>query len=141
MFNGRFLSFVRMEARLREWQGGVESACKRLFVDLKSNDSINLISKPIRSDISLINLCLSFSGKKVLKNLNLEIQEGEKIGLVGLSGAGKTTLVETLMRLHCPDSNMVYVGGKDITKLKLAYLLDMFGIVDQNSLLYNDTIE
>jgi len=141
MFNGRFLSFVRMEARLREWQGGVESACKRLFVDLKSNDSINLISKPIRSDISLINLCLSFSGKKVLKNLNLEIQEGEKIGLVGLSGAGKTTLVETLMRLHCPDSNMVYVGGKDITKLKLADLLDMFGIVDQNTLLYNDTIE
>jgi len=141
MFNGRFLSFVRMEASLREWQGGIESASKRLFVDVQNCEPLNPISKPSSSNILLNNLNLNLSGKKVLKNLNLEIKEGEKIGLVGLSGAGKTTLVETLMRLHCPGSKMVYVGGKDITDLKLDDLLDMFGIVDQNTLLYNDTIE
>ena len=141
MFNGRFLSFVRMEASLRDWQGGIESASKRIFVDVKNCEPLKAINKPESSCIELNNLELSLSGKKVLKKLNLEIKEGEKIGLVGLSGAGKTTLVETLMRLHCPDKNMVIVGGKDITDLKLDDLLDMFGIVDQNTLLYNDTIE
>ena len=91
-----------MEANLREWQGGIESASKRLFVDVQNCEPLNPISKPESSCIKLNNLELSLSGKKILKNLNLEIKEGEKIGIVGLSGAGKTTLVETLMRLHCP---------------------------------------
>jgi len=141
IFNTKFLMFIRNESMMSDWKGGIESACKRLFVDVDTCDPMKSVSKPETSDISLDNLTLKLSNKKILKNLSLEIKEGEKIGLVGLSGAGKTTLVETLMRLHCPDSKMVYVGGKDITKLKLDDLLDMFGIVDQNTLLYNDTIE
>jgi len=141
MFNSRFLRFVRYEAEVRDLQGGIESALSRLFVELHNYDPAFSEGVPLNSNIRVENLCLTLSNKPIFNNLNLVIKEGEKVGLVGLSGAGKTTLVETLMRLHSIDSGMVFVGEKDITKIKLAELLDTFGIVDQNTLLYNDSIE
>ena len=141
MFNSRFLRFVRYEAEVRDLQGGIESGLSRLFVEIHNQDPEFSEGIPLNSNIRVENLCLNLSNKKIFKNLNLEIKEGEKVGLVGVSGAGKTTLVETLMRLHDIDSGMVFVGDKDITQLKLADLLDTFGIVDQNTLLYNDSIE
>ena len=64
--------------------------------------------------IKISNLCKSFDTKKVLKNLNIEIKDGEIFGLVGINGAGKSTLLRTLSGIYKPDSGFVTIDGETI---------------------------
>ncbi len=69
------------------------------------------------SSIAVSHLTKSFSGKKVLDDISLEIAPGELFFLLGPSGCGKTTLLRTLAGLHDPDSGSVLLAGEDITRL------------------------
>lgn len=76
----------------------------------------------------------------VLKNINLNIQKGKTIALVGQSGSGKTTLADMLPRFYDCDSGELLIDGKNIKALSLQSLRDRIGVVTQESILFNDTI-
>ena len=78
--------------------------------------------------------------KPVLKGLDLEVKEGEMIGLVGKSGVGKSTLINLVCRFYDADRGSVEVDGVDIRKIKLEDLRRQIGLVHQQSFLFDDTI-
>jgi subfamily B ATP-binding cassette protein MsbA len=78
--------------------------------------------------------------KAVLKNLNLVIPKGKTIALVGPSGGGKSTLMDMLPRFIEPQAGNIYIDGKNIQSVTMDSLRSLMGIVNQESILFNDTI-
>ncbi len=76
----------------------------------------------------------------VLENINLEVKPGEKVALVGLSGAGKTSLVSLIPRFYDPASGTVTIDGYDVKKVTLGSLGKQIGIVSQETILFNASI-
>lgn len=90
--------------------------------------------------IEVVNLRKSFNGQEVLKGLNLEIQSGERIAIIGSSGGGKTVFLKHLVGLLRPDSGEIYINGVEITRLKakeLNRIKRRFGMVFQGSALFD----
>ena len=80
------------------------------------------------------------AGKKVLTDVSFEIKKGEMVGLIGPSGAGKTTVVDLLMRFLRPQTGEITLDGKDIAGFKLKEWRENIGYVSQDMFLMNDTI-
>ncbi|MBB6111219.1 ATP-binding cassette, subfamily B, MsbA [Mucilaginibacter lappiensis] len=80
------------------------------------------------------------SDKYVLKNLNLEIPKGKTVALVGPSGGGKSTLMDLLPRFIEPQLGTIYIDDRDIKLVTSESLRALMGIVNQESILFNDTI-
>ncbi|RMG85651.1 MAG: ABC transporter ATP-binding protein [Bacteroidetes bacterium] len=78
--------------------------------------------------------------KYVLKNINLTIPRGKIIALVGMSGAGKTTLADLMPRFYDPVGGKILLDGQDLRQLRVRDLRNLFGIVPQEAVLFNDTI-
>ena len=78
--------------------------------------------------------------KPVLKGVDLEVQPGEMIGLVGKSGVGKSTLINLVCRFYDADRGAVEIDGTDIRKLRLEDLRRQIGLVHQQSFLFDDTV-
>lgn len=83
----------------------------------------------------------SYGDKPVLKNLNLRLQKGERVALVGLNGCGKTTLVKLLLRLYDPTEGRILMDGRDIRDFDLRAYRAMFAAVFQDFQLYALTVE
>lgn len=79
-------------------------------------------------------------GKPVLKGLDLEVHEGEMIGLVGKSGVGKSTLINLICRFYDPDRGSVELDGHDLTDVRLEDLRNQVGMVAQEPFLFNGTV-
>jgi ATP-binding cassette subfamily B multidrug efflux pump len=79
--------------------------------------------------------------KIIIKGFSADIKPGQKVAIVGPTGAGKTTLVKLLMRFYDINSGGIYVDGVDIKKMKRQELRDMFGMVLQDTWLFNGTIK
>lgn len=67
----------------------------------------------------------------VLEGLNLHINPGQKVALVGHSGCGKSTLIQLLLRFYEPTTGSIFVGDTNIRDFDLAYLRRQFGVVGQ----------
>ncbi|GER89466.1 hypothetical protein KDW_36280 [Dictyobacter vulcani] len=76
----------------------------------------------------------------LMENMNIDVKPGQTIAVVGPTGAGKTTLVNLLMRFYELDGGRILVDGVDITDLKRGNLRNMFGMVLQDTWLFNGTI-
>ncbi|MBP6455273.1 MAG: ATP-binding cassette domain-containing protein, partial [Chitinophagaceae bacterium] len=92
------------------------------------------------SEIEFKNVCFEYEEKQVLKNINLKIQKGKTIAIVGASGSGKSTLVDLIPRFHDVKSGEILIDGKNITSYKIDDLRKLMGIVSQEPILFNDTI-
>lgn len=87
------------------------------------------------------NVSFSYNGeKRILKNINLEIPKGKTVALVGQSGSGKTTFVDLLPRFYDVNEGSISVDGVDIRDYKMKDLRNLMGNVNQESILFNDTI-
>ncbi|MEI8175901.1 MAG: ABC transporter ATP-binding protein [Candidatus Omnitrophota bacterium] len=95
--------------------------------------------------IEIINLCKSFGGHLVLDNLNLTIEQGETMVIIGRSGCGKSVLLRHIIGLANPDSGQVIIDGTDITRLdekRLNAFRMRFGMLFQGAALFDSlTIE
>lgn len=101
-------------------------------------------AKPVPSfkqGIEYKNVTFSYNGeKKVLKNVQLEIPKGKTVALVGQSGSGKTTFVDLLPRFYDVNEGGILVDGVDVRDYKMKDLRNLMGNVNQESILFNDTI-
>ncbi|MEO1843957.1 MAG: ATP-binding cassette domain-containing protein, partial [Akkermansiaceae bacterium] len=79
-------------------------------------------------------------GNEVIKGISFQIESGEMIGLVGKSGAGKSTIINLVCRFYNPDSGRILVDGHDLRQVKLAHWRRHIGIVMQDPFLFGSTI-
>lgn len=96
---------------------------------------------PANHDIKLQNVRFSYDGKTdVLKNCNLDIKDGERIALVGRSGAGKSTVIELISRFYDVNEGEVLIGGKNVKELNYETILKNVAIVFQKTFLTRDSV-
>ena len=93
------------------------------------------------SSIAVDNLHFSYDGNhEVLHNIHLNIDKGKTIALVGQSGSGKSTMSDLIVRLYDPNKGSICIDGINIKEFSLEEYRQLFGIVSQDSFLFNDTI-
>ncbi|KKQ85903.1 MAG: ABC transporter [Candidatus Woesebacteria bacterium GW2011_GWB1_38_8] len=97
----------------------------------------------IRGEIKYNNVTFTYSEskKEAVEKINLNIRQGQSIALVGRSGSGKTTLIKLLMRFYDVDQGMITVDGVDVRKFTKSHLRSFMGVVPQEPVLFNNTIE
>lgn len=99
---------------------------------------------PLQGDIVYKNVSFSYedshSKNTVLKDINLEVKQGEKLAVVGPSGSGKTTLCQLLVRFYEINSGKISIGGHDIRDLTISSLREQVGIVQQDVFIFADSI-
>ncbi|PFZ09484.1 ABC transporter [Bacillus pseudomycoides] len=113
------------------------------IITTKEEDDSNLNAKAIVSgDIVLNNVSFSYTkhSAKVIKNINLKINKGTKVAIVGQSGSGKSTLAKILIGLYLPTKGTVLYGNEDLTRINRKELRKKMGIVPQDVTLFNKTI-
>jgi len=94
----------------------------------------------IRGGIELRNLTFAYNGRIVLDRISARIEPGQTVAIVGLTGAGKSTLVNLLARLHDPPPGSVFIDGMDVRQIPLATLRGAIGFVPQEPFLFSDTV-
>lgn len=92
-------------------------------------------------DIEFKNVDFAFGDTLILKNINLKIQKGQSLALVGASGAGKSTLVDLIPRFHDVTKGEILIDGINIQDYKISDLRKLLGIVSQEPILFNDSIQ
>jgi ATP-binding cassette, subfamily C, bacterial len=90
--------------------------------------------------IRVENLHFSYREDEVLKGINLHINAGDKVALVGASGGGKSTLIQTLIGLYPPDQGQIYFDGVSIEQIGLDVVRENVVTVLQHPILFNDSI-
>jgi subfamily B ATP-binding cassette protein MsbA len=94
----------------------------------------------LKNSIEYRNVTFAYDEKIVLNNVSLTIEKGKTIALVGQSGSGKTTFVDLLPRFYDVIGGQILIDGIDLRDLKLHDLRDLMGNVNQEAILFNDTI-
>ena len=122
------------------------ASMERIDVILNAENNIKEVEKPVALEgfndrISFRGVNFHYdNGREVLHGIDLEIPKGKTIAIVGASGAGKSTLVDLIPRFYDPSSGSVTVDGIDIKDVSLHSLRSLMGNVNQESILFNDTI-
>jgi subfamily B ATP-binding cassette protein MsbA len=104
----------------------------------EANDPIELAG--FKDSIQFENVQFSYHDISILNNINLTIQKGKTIALVGSSGAGKSTLADLVPRFHDVSNGTLLIDGKNIKDYSLHSLRNQISIVTQEPILFNDTI-
>ncbi|MGE5393731.1 MAG: ABC transporter ATP-binding protein [Candidatus Saccharibacteria bacterium] len=94
----------------------------------------------LKSEIEYRNVSFAYDDKTVLKNVSLSVPKGKTIALVGQSGSGKTTFVDLLPRFYDVNQGGIFIDNIDIRYIKLHDLRNLMGNVNQEAILFNDTI-
>lgn len=121
------------------------AASERIFEFLDYGDEENPSAKEITDiseGITFENVSFGYTpDETIIKDLTFSVKKGEKIAIVGETGAGKTTIVKLLMRFYDIDSGSIKIDGTDITEYDKHSLRSLIGMVLQDSWLFSDTIE
>ncbi|XP_058534307.1 ATP-dependent translocase ABCB1 isoform X1 [Ochotona princeps] len=97
----------------------------------------------IKGNLEFRNVHFSYPSRKevkILKGLNLKVQSGQTVALVGNSGCGKSTTIQLMQRLYDPTEGVISIDGQDIRTLNVRYLREMIGVVSQEPVLFSTTI-
>lgn len=99
------------------------------------------LEKQWRGDLSFEAVDFSYGPRKILNNITLSIQSGEKVAIVGKSGVGKTTLLRLLCGFESPDSGTIWIGEQKLSQLEELSYLNQLGIVFQEDHFMEESIE
>lgn len=86
------------------------------------------------------NVSFSYGNAEVLSNVSFTINQGETVALVGASGSGKSTMLDLLLRFYDPQQGSLLLDGTDIRQFDLKSYRSLFGMVSQETILFNDTV-
>lgn len=95
----------------------------------------------LRGNIKLENICFSYGEQDVLDDINLEIKEGQYIGICGKIGSGKSIIARLILRIIKPQRGRILYDSIDYRKIKISAVRDSIGYIPQDSFLFSDTIE
>lgn len=122
------------------------AASERVFEFLAEEEESPEVTNPLTSTavdghVEFRNVHFGYNPDKIIiNNFSVDVKPGQKIAIVGPTGAGKTTMVKLLMRFYDIQSGSILVDGHDIRNFSRSGLRDKFGMVLQDAWLYNDTI-
>ena len=135
--------FNEITAIIAEIQQGIASAEKIFeFLDEEDEKNLNNTVSKIIGNIEFKNVFFSYNkSQKFIENLNLKVNKGEVVAIVGKTGAGKTTIANLLLRLYDIDSGKILIDGKDIYNYDLEFLRKNIGIVLQDTKLFTSTVK
>ena len=158
MTTGQFMSFLvslllayqpvkalgNLNISIQEGLAGAE----RIFelLDSEKNNQEEDIEKKVtlkvtKGKIEIKNLDFAYNEKKILSNLDLLIPAGNKVAFVGLSGAGKSTIFNLILRFFKSQKGEILIDGQNIHKVSLSSLRKNIALVTQDTMLFNDTVE
>ena len=146
-YNKQFTQPISQVAQVSSMIQAMVAAAERIFEFLNEPEEQKLIGD--KTDISTLKGNVKFENvrfgykedKIVIKNFNADIKEGQKIAIVGPTGAGKTTIVKLLMRFYDLNSGKILIDGHDISKFDRGEIRKMFGMVLQDTWIFNGTIK
>lgn len=132
-------------ANMPRWIAEVTTSLIKIYEVLDEKpqvgDSRNAGKYPIKGEVEFDSVGFGYkSYEPVLKDINLKIKPGEMIGLVGHSGAGKSTMINLVMRLYDVDSGTLRIDGRDIRDYDQYYLRENMGVVFQETYLFSGTV-
>jgi subfamily B ATP-binding cassette protein MsbA len=135
----RDLSKINLE--VQEGLAGAARAFDLLdtTAEIKDEEGATRLSS-ISKGIDFQEVTFKYEEEVVLKEISLQVKVGEMIALVGMSGAGKTSLVNLLPRFYDVEEGRILIDGQDIRKVTLKSLRDQIGLVTPQTILFNDTV-
>ncbi len=98
------------------------------------------LKRKIKGDIEFVNLSFSYNGETVLKNISFNLKSGMKLGIMGRTGSGKSTLVLLIPRIYEPPAGSIFIDGIDVREYSLIHLRKSIGYVPQDGFLFSTTI-
>ena len=122
------------------------ASAERVFEFLAEEEEVPETSNPVKLDeaqgnVEFKNVHFGYNADKiVINNFSASIKSGQRVAIVGPTGAGKTTMVKLLMRFYDVNEGAILVDGHDIKEFSRSDLRSMFGMVLQDTWLYNDSI-
>ena len=109
--------------------------------DVSSPENPAKLSK-IAGNINIHNVSFAYEqSKRVIKNIDMKIQKGSRIGITGPPGGGKTTLVQLIPRLYNPTKGRIYIDETDIKNIDLEFLRENISLMTQEAFLFSGTIK
>lgn len=122
------------------------AAAERIFSLLDNDDRVvtppgAVVLKRLRGEVRFENVWFSYEPEQwILKDLNVTVRPGEKIAVVGATGAGKSTLVDLVQRFYDPQKGTVFIDGHDVKNVDLQSLRTQIGVVPQDPVLMKGSI-
>ena len=122
------------------------AACERVFEFLDEEEEVQVIENPVRDvnikgDVAFKDVSFGYNEDKIIINdFTANIKAGQRVAIVGPTGAGKTTIVKLLMRFYDINKGSILIDGHDIRDFNRNDLRDLFGMVLQETWLYNGSI-
>ena len=123
------------------------AAAERVFEILDTEPRIKNVDSPVakndfESQIEFENVSFHYddSDELILDSLNIKVEKGKVLAIVGSSGAGKTTMVDLIPRFYDPSSGRILLDGTDLKEVRIEDIRKMMGIVTQETILFNETV-
>ena len=142
-----FTQPIQQIAQVANMLQSTAAASERVFEFLEEEEEVQTVKHPV--SIEGLNGNVSFEHVKfgynpdhiIIKDFSVDVKQGQKIAIVGPTGAGKTTMIKLLMRFYDVNEGVIAVDGHDIKDFNRGELREMFGMVLQDTWLFNGTIE
>lgn len=135
----KMMDFMNTESKIVSGPESVGENLESAIMNTK-NETVPDSGVVSEAHIQIVNGSLEIGGQKILKNINLDITPGKKIGIVGGTGSGKSVLLESLIRIHDMTEGQILLNGTDIRQYELNSLRKQFSYVFQDVFLFSNTI-
>jgi ATP-binding cassette, subfamily B, bacterial MsbA len=136
---------IKMIIRVQSQLHQTRAATQRVFELLATQNTLADPPNPVPlkaadGEIQFDNVSFSYGDKTVLHNIQLRVEPGRMVALVGRTGSGKTTLTNLLLRFYDPTHGVIRIGGADLRQVAVRDLRSKIAVVTQETILFNDTI-
>lgn len=141
-----FTQPISQAAQVMNMLQSTAAAAERVFAFLEEAEEDQVVTHPVSIDglegrVKFDHVSFGYTpDKQIIKDFNALVQPGQKVAIVGPTGAGKTTMVKLLLRFYDVSGGAIYVDGHDVRDFNRSELREMFGMVLQDTWLFNGTV-